>query len=154
MRIARLALLQFILILPIALTGQTRTVALTFDDLPLAGAGSEGISSAERIAEARSVNHAILAALKRHHAPAIAFVNEGKVVADGVTEQNRKILSEWTGNGNDLGNHTFSHPDLSKISAQEFEEDVLNGEASIKPLMAAAGKPLRYLRFPFNHTGE
>jgi len=154
MRILRVLLLPLVFVLSIALGAQTRTVALTFDDLPLASAGSEGITPAERIAEARSVNHAILAALKRHHAPAIAFVNEGKVVADDATEEYRKILSPWIEKGNQLGNHTFSHPDLNKISSAEFEEDVLKGEASIQPLMAAAGSPLRYLRFPFNHTGE
>jgi peptidoglycan/xylan/chitin deacetylase (PgdA/CDA1 family) len=139
---------------PVAAAGQGRTVALTFDDLPLAAAGSENLKPGERVAEARAVNQAILAALKRHHVWAIAFVNEKKVVADGATEQNREILRQWIRSGNDLGNHTFSHADLSKISAAEFEQDVLDGEASIKTLMAEKGQPLRFLRFPFNHTGE
>jgi peptidoglycan/xylan/chitin deacetylase (PgdA/CDA1 family) len=139
---------------PMAAAGQSRTVALTFDDLPLAAAGAENLKPDERMAETRAVNQAILAALKRHHAWAIAFVNEKKVVADGATEKNREILRQWIRNGNDLGNHTFSHADLNKLSAAEFEQEVLNGEASIKPLMAEKGQPLRFLRFPFNHTGE
>lgn len=154
MRTALRLLLQFVLLLPIAARTQTQTVALTFDDLPLANAGSEGTNSGERIAEARAVNQAILAALKRHHAWAIGFVNEEKVVADGATERNREILREWIRHGNDLGNHTFSHADLNKISAPEFEQEVLDGEASIKPLMAEKGQALRFLRFPFNHAGE
>jgi peptidoglycan/xylan/chitin deacetylase (PgdA/CDA1 family) len=149
-----LFLVALVFSLPAAAAGQGRTVALTFDDLPLAAAGSEDLKPAERMAEARAVNQAILAALKRHHVWAIAFVNEKKVVADGATEQNREILRQWIRSGNDLGNHTFSHADLSVISAAEFERDVLDGEASIKTLMAEKGQPLRFFRFPFNHTGE
>jgi len=145
-----LAMLGF----PIGATGQTHTVALTFDDLPLADAGGADMSPAERVATAQAVNRAILAGLRRHHAPAIAFVNEKKVIAEGAQKENREILREWLVAGNELGNHTFSHADLSKISADEFEKEIVDGEASIKPLMAEAGKPLRYLRFPFNHTGE
>lgn len=152
----RLALLflETLLVVPAIAADQTRTVALTFDDLPLAVAGSEGLQGHERVAEAQRVNRAILAALKRHHAPAIAFVNEKKVIADGATGQNREILRQWIRSGYDLGNHTFSHPDLSTMSAADFEQEVLTGEASVKPLMSQAGRELHFFRFPYNHTGE
>ena len=154
MRLASRLVLLAVVSIPVAAGCQTRTVALTFDDLPLADAGSAGMTPAERIAVAQTVNRAILAGLRRHHAPAIAFVNENKVTAYGAAEPNREILRQWIVSGNDLGNHTFSHADLSKISTDAFEKEVVDGEASIKPLMAEVGKPLRFLRFPFNHTGE
>ena len=154
MRLASLLVLLALVSIPIGAGCQTRTVALTFDDLPLADAGNAGMKPDERIATAQAVNRAILAALHRHHAPAIAFVNENKVTAYGAAEPNREILRHWIAGGNDLGNHTFSHADLSKISAVEFEKEIVDGEASIKPLMAEAGKPLHFLRFPYNHTGE
>jgi peptidoglycan/xylan/chitin deacetylase (PgdA/CDA1 family) len=149
-----LLMLLVMLGFPIGATGQTLTVALTFDDLPLADAGSADMSPAERVATAQAVNRDILAGLRRHHAPAIAFVNEKKVIADGATDKNREVLRQWIVGGNELGNHTFSHADLSKMSADEFEEEIVDGEASVKALMAEAGKRLRYLRFPFNHTGD
>jgi peptidoglycan/xylan/chitin deacetylase (PgdA/CDA1 family) len=155
MRFISLLILVTITSLPIRAGGQIHTVALTFDDLPLADdAGSAGMSPFERLATEQAVNRTILAGLHRHHAPAIGFVNEKKVIAEGPQKENREILREWIVAGNELGNHTFSHADLSKISAGEFEKEIVDGEASIKPLMAEAGKPLRYLRFPFNHTGE
>lgn len=154
MRLTPLLVLLAAVSIPIGAGCQTRSVALTFDDLPLADAGSAGMTPRERIATAQAVNRAILAGLRRHHAPATAFVNEKKVAADGAAEPNREVLRQWVASGNDLGNHTFSHADLSKISADEFEKEIMDGEASIKPLMAEAGKPLRFLRFPFNHTGE
>ena len=149
----RVFLVLFLLQVPAA--AQNRTVALSFDDLPLALAGAPAKATPEqRLAETRAVNEAILAALKKHHAPAIAFVNEQKVRADGLEREYRQLLAEWIRNGHDLGNHTFAHLNLSKISAEQFEKEVMDGEASIKPLMATAGKELRFLRFPYNHTGE
>lgn len=139
-------------LLAIPSVAQTRTVALTFDDLPLADAGAAANAyPADRLAETRVVSQAILRILKKHHAPAIGFVNEKKV---GNSEAIRAILGDWIRNGQDLGNHTFSHIDLSQASAEEFEKEVIDGEASIKPLMSSVNRPLRYLRFPFNHTGD
>ena len=127
---------------------QPRTVALTFDDLPLAGEGN-----AATAAEAASVNHAILAALARHHAPATAFVIEKAVEQIGVAP-GRALLREWIEQGHDLGNHTYSHPDLTKIGLDQFRQEVIRGEASIVPLLAERGRRPRYMRFPYNHSGE
>lgn len=134
---------------------QRRCVALTFDDLPLALAGSsDRFTPAQLQSEARAVNRAILRALKRHHAPAIAFVNEKQVIPDGHIKQNRAILLEWIKQGHELGNHTYSHADLTKLTVESFEKEIIDGEPSIRMLMAGAGKPLRFFRFPFNHAGE
>ncbi len=127
---------------------QPRSVALTFDDLPLAGEGD-----AANAAGATLVNHAILAALARHHAPAIAFVIEKRVEEIGVAP-GRAILREWLEQGHELGNHTFSHPDLSAITVEQFRGEVIRGEASIGPLLAERGRRPRYLRFPYNHSGD
>jgi peptidoglycan/xylan/chitin deacetylase (PgdA/CDA1 family) len=116
---------------------QPRTVALTFDDLPVVGMRTA--------AEAKSINRAILEALARRHAPAIGFVIGTKVQEIGV-KAGVDILQEWLRHGQELGNHTFSHRDLNDLTAAEFENELVRGEASI-------GKP-RYLRFPFNHTGD
>ncbi len=139
----------------LTLNAQQHSVAITFDDLPLADAGSSAAAGKlQRLAEIRSVNKSILKALKHHHAPAIAFVNEEKVVRDGLGAENRAILKGWIARGNELGNHGFAHRDLNALSIEEFEKEVTDDEASIKPLMAHAGKPLHYLRLPFNHTGD
>jgi peptidoglycan/xylan/chitin deacetylase (PgdA/CDA1 family) len=132
---------------------QTRTVALTFDDLPLAGV-MEHLSPAGKLAATQAVNSAILKTLRRHHAPAIAFVNESKVIADGHENENRAILREWIRQGGELGNHTYSHADLNSTTVEQFEKEIVDGEPSVRSLMAEKGKPLRYFRFPFDHTGE
>ena len=150
-----MALAFFLLSVATFAAAQTRTVALTLDDLPLADAGSlPNISPAEELQEAQNVNRAILKTLRKHHAWAIGFVNENKVLRNGMPTAHRAILRQWIRNGEELGNHTYSHADLDKISVEDFEREVIAGEASISPLMAEAGKHVQYLRFPFNHTGE
>lgn len=132
---------------------QSHKVALTFDDLPLANTAG-ALTPSEKVAEVRAVNEAILKALRKDHAPAIAFINEKRVVEDGNTKENSDILREWTRHGNELGNHTYSHGDLDKLSVEAFEKEIVDGEASVRLLMNEKGKGLRYFRFPFNHTGE
>lgn len=132
---------------------QVRTVAITFDDLPLADS-LEGSTPTEKLAEMKAVNKALVKALSKHRAHAIAFVNEEKVRADGRTKENRAALREWTNHGYDLGNHSYSHADFDKLSVEQFEKEILDGEPSARLLMKEKNKTLRYFCFPFNHTGE
>jgi len=124
---------------------QTRVVALTFDDLPVADTKDS--------TEALFVNRALLNALKKHHAPAIGFVNE-KTVEELGSENGKRILQHWVPEGFDLGNHTFSHADLNNITFELFKQEVARGEDSFRPMLAEVGKTPRFLRFPFNHTGD
>src|SRR5215467_11820362 len=132
---------------------QTRTVALTFDDLPLAGV-MERLTPDGKLAATRAVNRVILKTLRQHHAPAVAFVNESQIIADGHEIENRAILRNWIKQGGELGNHTYSHADLNNVKVDQFEKEIVDGELSVRSLMAEKGRPLRYFRFPFNHTGS
>ena len=128
-----------------AVSAQSRTVALTFDDLPLAGESDP--------AHARPITAAILESLDKHHAPATGFVI-GQRVADVGSELGSRLLRQWLRQGQDLGNHSFSHPDFNALTVEQFEQDVISDEAVLKPLLEKAGKALRYFRFPYNHTGD
>ena len=122
----------------------TRTVALTFDDLP-------GVFLDASLTEARSANEKLLAALKRGGAHATGFVNEDKLRG---SDARAALLELWLDAGLDLGNHTYSHPDLHRTELTAFQDDVLRGERVTRALMAARGKAPRYFRHPFLHTGE
>ena len=143
LRVGLLSPLVLMSCLPIA--AQTRTVALTFDDLPIAATKDP--------AEAQSVNRALLDALKKHHAPAIGFVNE-KTVRELGRDNGKRILEQWVRDGFDLGNHTFSHADLNNITLEQFKQEVVTGENSFRPMLTEVGKTPRYLRFPYNHSGD
>jgi len=124
---------------------QQRTVALTFDDLPVAGTVDP--------TEARSINVSILNSLDRHHVSSIGFVIESRVQEIGAT-QGKQLLAEWVARGYELGNHTFSHAISDDLTADQFDEGIVAGESSFAAALAKAGKIPRYFRFPQSHTGD
>ncbi|MCX6625283.1 MAG: polysaccharide deacetylase family protein, partial [Acidobacteria bacterium] len=60
--------------------------------------------------------------------------------------EGRAILREWLNHGHALGNHTASHADFNDLTLEQFQDEVIRGEASLE-------KPPRHFRFPYNHTG-
>src|SRR5262249_37152173 len=123
-----------------ALSPQTpaRKMALTFDDLPyVASAGQPFLSNAQRITKQT------LAVLKQHRAPAIGFVNEGKL--QGAESAARvALLQQWLDAGMTLGNHTYSHTNFNELTIEQFERQILKGEVITRRLMAAKKLELRY----------
>ena len=131
-----------------------RSVAITFDDLPAAGAMNPDEDRALTTVDVRSINQSILATLRAHRVPATGFVNERGIAAYADAAERREILGQWIAAGMDLGNHTYSHADYNGLSIEQFRTEVERGEASIAPLLRKAGKKLSYFRFPMNHTGD
>ena len=91
---------------------QVRTVAVTVDDLPYAGGES---ASGSVTAAAKEINRKLLAALRHHRAPVTGFVVQKSVEELGL-QAGTKILREWTKGEFDLGNHTYSHPDINELT--------------------------------------
>ncbi len=121
------------------------SIAITFDDLP--GQQNE---SAEKL---RIINEKILKELNKFKAPAIGFVNEGKLYIKQQTTEKTAILKLWIDYGQTLGNHTYSHNFLSNTKLDEFEKDVIKGTTISKKLMENAGLKLSYFRHPYLDTG-
>jgi peptidoglycan/xylan/chitin deacetylase (PgdA/CDA1 family) len=145
--------MRFSLVLVLILIGSSseaqtarRSVALTFDDLPKA-------FDSGNLADARRTTSEILAALKRHRAPAIGFVNERQLHVPGEMDARIAILDLWVQAGLTLGNHTFSHPDLQTTPLPQYEDDFIHGEVITRRLMQKAGPYQLYFRHPFTHTG-
>lgn len=128
-----------------------RTVALTFDDLPYAGAIGGGPNALSPSAVA-ALNAKIRETLRRHGVPTTGFVVERTAALMG--DQTRPVLAGWTREGLSLANHSYSHADTNALDLAGIEQEIIRGEATIRPLMQAAGRPLRFMRFPMNHTGD
>jgi peptidoglycan/xylan/chitin deacetylase (PgdA/CDA1 family) len=130
-----------------------RAVAVTFDDLPATEAGAV----ANDTESLETLTRKLLTAVREHRVPAVGFVNERKLFVAGegaaVVDRRTGLLRMWLDAGLELGNHTYSHPDLNTVPLERFQADVLRGEAVSRPLMAAAGRRLRYFRHPFLHVG-
>ena len=132
---------------------QGRTVAITVDDLPYAGGALAMTSVSEASSTAEIVNRKLLAALQAHNVPVTGFVIQKTVESLG-PESGPGILKEWISRGFDLGNHTYSHPDINGLDAEQIEQEIVRGELTVAPLMKKSGKKLVYFRFPMNHTGD
>jgi peptidoglycan/xylan/chitin deacetylase (PgdA/CDA1 family) len=130
---------------------QNRTVAMTVDDLPYVS-GSPAPDVAGNASQAEIVNSRLLAAFRAHHVPVTGFVIQKRVESLG--SAGPKILRQWIREGFDLGNHTYSHPDVNDLSIEQIQEEIVRGESTIGALMKEAGKRLEFFRFPMNHTGE
>jgi peptidoglycan/xylan/chitin deacetylase (PgdA/CDA1 family) len=126
-----------------------RAMAVTIDDLPyVASAGQPFLSNAQR------TTRRMLGALEAHRAPAIGFVNEGKLQEAGERDARVALLQQWLDAGMTLGNHTYSHPDANQLTAEQFQDEITKGEVVTRRLMTAAKRELRWFRHPMTHTGD
>lgn len=126
-----------------------REVAVTVDDLPV-------VSPVRRdLAHQRRVTAGLLAGLREHGVPAVGFVNEDKLLRGGEVDPERvELLRAWVRAGLELGNHTFSHPDLHRVPLEPFQEEVLRGEKVTRRVLAEDGREPRWFRHPYLHTGR
>jgi peptidoglycan/xylan/chitin deacetylase (PgdA/CDA1 family) len=142
------------LIAPLLLAGpaaaQTRAVAVTFDDLPYQAPEAQLCDPAAAMAMTR----AFVAMLTRLDTKATAFVNEGKVCAERRTELLPALLSVWLDAGIGLGNHTFSHINIHRNTAEAWLADVDAGAVISRALLQSRGGTLRYFRHPYLFTGD
>ncbi len=123
-----------------------REVAITIDDLPMGG-------DASNLQVVQSATKRMIAALATHKAPAIGFVNEGKIHVKDEVDERINILRMWLDAGAMLGNHTFSHLNLFRTPLQEYEDDVIRGEVITRRLLEERGAKPIYFRHPFMNTG-
>ena len=134
---------------PAADPGSRRAVALTFDDLPATAVAGGDCDAATLL----DLNRRLLAHLARFEAPATGLVTASRVCDELRGAVLPAALALWLDAGHDLGNHTFSHPDLDRTELEAYESDVIRGEAPVRRLLAERGRALRYFRHPLLHTG-
>jgi len=105
-------------------------------------------------AVARDVTRKILGALWRAGAPAIGFVNASRGCGAPFADLRDPVLEAWLDAGHDLGNHTWSHPDLVRIPLSTYLEDVGRGAAPVDSLLRLRGRRLVWFRHPYLHAGD
>jgi len=133
------------LCIPLIASSQTPhlQVALTFDDLPSHGQLPPGESRLD-------VAQSILDTLKREKLPKVyGFVNGGRVAE---APQSIEVLRLWHKAGEPLGSHTFSHPNLDTMSAEDFEADIAKNEALLTDVTGSQNWHM--FRYPFLHEGD
>ncbi|WP_406194180.1 polysaccharide deacetylase family protein [Kitasatospora sp. NBC_01560] len=87
---------------------------------------------------------AVLAALRDLAAPA-AFFPTGQFA-----EEHPDALRAVTAAGHGLGNHSYSHPHFTDLTARQARAEVLRADAAIRT--ASGAEPLPFFRFPYSET--
>ena len=124
-----------------------RAVAITVDDLPQGGDGSD-----RSFDGVYAMNERLLRPFKEGRIPLTGFVNAHHEKTLGV-DKLRRLLDLWLDAGADLGNHTYSHLDINNAPLAEYTANVALGEPILRAALAARGKSLRYFRHPYLHAG-
>lgn len=113
-------------------------IAITVDDLTAHGALPPGMTRT-------GIAESYLTTLKQHGVPqAWGFVNAIHIKNDPSSEA---VLDVWRKAGFPLGNHTYSHMNLTTATSLEaWEADAEAGEETLRKHMK--GQDWHYLRFP------
>jgi peptidoglycan/xylan/chitin deacetylase (PgdA/CDA1 family) len=118
-------------------------VALTFDDLPAAGALPPGQNRTKIVM-------ALTAALKANHLEGTyGFVNGVKLENDPDAQQ---ALHDWINAGMNIGNHTWSHISLTDNTADAFEHEIALNDPTLAEY--AEVRDWRWFRYPFLWEGD
>ena len=118
-------------------------VAFTFDDLPAHGPMPPDMTRHQII-------DSILSTLKQEKMPPIyGFVNGKRVDEEPFQIE---VLEDWVKAGEPLGNHTWSHSNLEKESADAFIADIAKGEPVLKRVDRKGD--WHWFRYPFLNEGE
>ena len=125
-----------------------RAVSITIDDLPAASANTMDAATMTQMTAK------LLTTIRDQKVPCIGFVNEKKLYKFGEVDERIRALQMWLDYGCELGNHTFSHASLNKVTLQAWEEEVMRGETVTSMLMAQHKMKIRYLRHPYLDTGR
>lgn len=142
-------LIVFLFCLVASVHGQTRTMAVTVDDLPYVK-----FREGPYVARAQSATAKILSTLKKHKVVAVGFVNEHVLDVAGQREARIDLLRQWVKSGMILGNHTYSHPDFNRLTVEQFEEEITKGDVVTRQLMKSRQPYQLYFRHPMTHTGD
>ncbi len=130
-----------------ALAAAPVRVAITIDDIPDHGDLVPGFTRAD-------ISHDIIKALKDNGISGAYGFTNGTFMEDDPREVS--ILKQWLAAGYPLGNHTYHHLDLTKVSAREFIKDIARQDrlllklASFSPLI----KERHMFRFPYLDEGN
>jgi peptidoglycan/xylan/chitin deacetylase (PgdA/CDA1 family) len=106
-----------------------RVVALTIDD------GSDGANYAK-----------ILEILDKHNVKATFFLTGAGANA------HPQMVRNTVAKGHDIGNHSYNHPDFTKISTNEMRNQLTRTETTIRNITGRSTKP--YFRAPYGSTNS
>jgi peptidoglycan/xylan/chitin deacetylase (PgdA/CDA1 family) len=138
---AKFIFLSLFLFLTVA-QAQTHEIAITIDDLPLVASKMDTPGNQKR---ATDRFNKIVQTLIENKVPATGFV-----IAGAIEKGQWAFLEEFRKAGFMLGNHTYSHYNLNRMSAEKYIADVDRADKILAPIMTEP----RYFRYPYLAEGN
>lgn len=123
-----------------------RRVAITIDDGPV-------VNELKDLANFQRTSAGLMESLEAEKVPATIFINERQLNVQGQRDGRAAVLVQWLDAGYDLGNHTYSHPSVNKVPVWQFEDNVIQGEVIMRPLIEEHSRKLVWFRYPFLDSG-
>ena len=118
-------------------------IAITVDDLPAS-------TSTDSSSDWMLISDRMIAAFKKHHIEGVyGFVNSKPIEQNANLAQ---VLKNWVGAGHFLGNHTFSHADITKLTVADYSKEIVSNESVLKSQLGS--KNYKYFRYPYLAEGE
>lgn len=137
-----LACLCLFLISSASCFAETREIAITIDDLPLVASKMNTPGNQQRSIERFD---RIIAALTENNVPATGFV-----IAGAIAEGQWAFLERFRNAGFMVGSHTYSHPNLNRMSAEKYIADLDRADKILEPLFTEP----KYFRYPYLAEGN
>lgn len=117
-------------------------IAITIDDLPFVGTNSNDPGNLKRTHE-RFMR--ILDSLVENQVPATGFI-----IAGSIGKGQWELLNAFRKEGFGLGNHTYSHANLNRISATKYIDEIAHADKILQPVMTQP----KYFRYPYLAEGK
>lgn len=111
----------------------TRQIAITLDDLPFVGD------------EPNFHLNKIIDCIQQYRIPVTGFV-----IGQSVHKINLPVLERFRAVGLSLGNHTYSHADLSRWNTLDYIADIDKADAILRPFLSQP----KYFRYPYLSMGQ
>lgn len=124
------------------LAEEEHQIAITIDDLPFVGSGTNTPGNLKRTQERFM---AIVNTLVENQVPATGFI-----IGGAIAKNEWDLLESFRNNGLSLGNHTYKHRSLNGMSAEKYIEDIEHADKILSPVMTEP----KFFRFPYLAEGN
>lgn len=114
---------------------QEKSIAITIDDLPFVGASYESKAKA-----AHEHFQNLLKPLIEDQIPVTGFV-----IAGSIAKNQWALLEQFRAQGYLLGNHTYSHKSLHRMTAAQYISDIDRADKKLQPILSQP----KYFRYPY-----
>lgn len=121
---------------------ESREIAITIDDLPFVGSGSNTPASLKRTQDRFM---AIVNTLVEQQVPATGFA-----IGGAVAKNEWDLMEAFRNQGLTIGNHTYTHRSLNSISAEKYIADIEKADITLARVMTDP----KYFRYPYLAEGK